>query len=49
MQRAGIKLVNNYDAEVIASLIGKDLIEIANSIFETIGGSHENGDSLTVE
>lgn len=36
MQRAGIKLVNNYDPEVIASLIGKDLIEIANSIFETL-------------
>lgn len=36
MQRAGIKLVNNYDPEVIASLIGKDLIEIANSIFEAL-------------
>lgn len=36
MQRAGIKLIDNYDTGVIASLIGRDLMEIANSIFEAL-------------
>lgn len=36
MRRAGIKLIDSYDPEVVASLIGKDLMEIADSIIEGV-------------
>lgn len=32
MRRAGVKLINAYDTEVVASLVGRDLMEIAEAV-----------------
>jgi hypothetical protein len=42
MRRAGIKLIDAYDTEVVASLIGKDLMEIADSIIEGVNNGFES-------
>lgn len=36
MRRAGKTLTDNYDTEVVASLIGRDLIDTADSIIEAV-------------
>lgn len=36
MRRAGIKLIDAYDTEVVASLVGRDLMDTANSIIEAV-------------
>lgn len=36
MRRAGKTLIDNYDTEVVASLIGRDLMEIADTIIEGV-------------
>lgn len=36
MRRAGVKLINAYDTEVAASLVGRDLIDTADSIIKAV-------------
>lgn len=36
MRRAGVNLINAYDTEVVASLVGRDLIDTADSIIKAV-------------